>query len=360
MPAVGGFDVTTVIDKTAQDISIAVSDFLADRRPQDLVVMYVSCHGVTDPRRRLYFTATDTDKSRLAATGVESAWVLEQLEECRARSQVVILDCCFSGAFARGAKGDDDLHLQDRLTAHGRGRAVLTASNAQEYSFEGGATGNLVEGSATPGSVFTTALLDGLSDGAADVDGDGFISVDEAYDYACRQVRAMGVAQTPQRWLSAGEGDLLLARNRTGIPVTPVPIPDALRAALESPLPRVRIGAVAELGDWLAFEDPGRTLSALRVLQDVADNDIPRVATAARELMAAHPTVIPPKSAHVASLADSHPPRPTASERPDDTARARSRPQLCPCQCRNSREHPKHLPSAGTRAGGPGTKESPQ
>src|SRR4051794_13974976 len=65
-PAVGRFDVTTVIDKTAQEIRIAVSDFLAGRRPQDLVVMYVSCHGVTDLRRRLYFTATDTDKSRLA------------------------------------------------------------------------------------------------------------------------------------------------------------------------------------------------------------------------------------------------------------------------------------------------------
>ena len=62
-------------------------------------------------------------------------WVNDRMEECRARQQVLILDCCFSGAFARGAKGADALGL-DHLTEPGRGRAVLTASNATEYSFE--------------------------------------------------------------------------------------------------------------------------------------------------------------------------------------------------------------------------------
>ena len=104
-----------MIDRPAQDVRIALLDFLSDRSPDALIVLYVSCHGVTDLRRRLYFTATDTRKSHLAATGVEAGWVMEQLDECRARSQVVILDCCFSGAFARGAKGDDDLGLQDRF-----------------------------------------------------------------------------------------------------------------------------------------------------------------------------------------------------------------------------------------------------
>ena len=49
---------------------------------------------------------------------------------------MVILDCCFSGAFARGAKGDDDLGLGERLVGEGRGRVVLTASRGTEYSFE--------------------------------------------------------------------------------------------------------------------------------------------------------------------------------------------------------------------------------
>ena len=87
---------------------------MSDRGVGDLAVVYLSCHGVLDRRNRLYFAAADTFKTRLSATGISSAWLLEQLEECRARHQVVILDCCFSGAFAHGSKGDADRDLERR------------------------------------------------------------------------------------------------------------------------------------------------------------------------------------------------------------------------------------------------------
>jgi Tol biopolymer transport system component len=283
-PAIGGFTVTSVIDRTANEMRIAIEEFLNGRAPEELVVVYVSCHGLTDLRRRLYFTATDTVKIRLAATGVESAWVLDQLDECRARSQVVILDCCFSGAFVAGAKGDDEIGLNS-LAAPGRGRAVLTASNAREYSFEGGLGAEPTGGAAALGSVFTAALLAGLRDGAADRDGDGFVSVDEAYAYAYQHVRAQGIAQTPQRWLSGGEGYLFLARNPSGRAVLPAAMPNSLRAALDSPLPEVRVGAVQTLKTWLLSPEPGRILTAELELRAVVDNDISRVAAAARRAL---------------------------------------------------------------------------
>src|SRR4051794_33480860 len=129
-PQVGGFEVTTVLNPVAHKLRIAVVEFLADHRPEDLVVVYVSCHGLTDLRRRLYFAATDRVKTQLAATGVEASWLLEQMEECRARSQVLILDCCFSGAVAHGFKGTAALDLKARLAPSAGGRVVLTASNA--------------------------------------------------------------------------------------------------------------------------------------------------------------------------------------------------------------------------------------
>ena len=116
-PGIGGFAVTTVIDQTAQQIRLAVEDFLDGRGTGDLLLVYLSCHGLLDARRRLYFAATDTRKDRLGSTGVEAAWVLDQLEHCRARRQVLILDSCFSGAFALGAKGEADLGLRDRFLA---------------------------------------------------------------------------------------------------------------------------------------------------------------------------------------------------------------------------------------------------
>ena len=210
-PELGEFSVTTVTDGRAHEIRIAVEEFLAEQRPGDLSLVYLSCHGLMDARRRLYFAATDTLKNRLAATGIEARWLLDQLEECRARRQVVILDCCFSGAFAAGSKGEGDLGLGDRFLGQGRGRVVLTASRGTEYSFEGNPTPQ----SAMPGSVFTSALAAGIRTGAADRDGDGWVTVDDAYVYAFDEMRAAGAQQTPQRWLYRAEGAIVLARNPT-------------------------------------------------------------------------------------------------------------------------------------------------
>jgi hypothetical protein len=232
-PGIGGFTVNTVIDQPAQQIRLAVEDFLAERGTGDLLLVYLSCHGLLDARRRLYFAASDTRKDRLGATGVESAWVLDQLEHCRARRQVLILDSCFSGAFAHGAKGEADLGLRDRFLGQGRGRVVLTASTATEYSFEGDPTG----AAAPVGSVFTAALVQGLRTGEADTDHDGHVSVDDAYAYVFDQVQAAGAAQTPQRWLYGAEGKILLARSPTGAVITPASLPESLRLGLDSPSP---------------------------------------------------------------------------------------------------------------------------
>ena len=211
---IGGFTVTTVIDQPAQKIRLAIEDFLDERGTGDLMLVYLSCHGLLDGYRKLYFAATDTRRDRLAATGVEAVWVLEQLEHCRARRQVLILDSCFSGAFAHGAKGETDIGLGDRFLGQGRGRVVLTASTAAEYSFEGEPAAAATTKQA--GSVFTAALVQGLRTGAADTDRDGLVSVDDAYAYVFDQVQASGATQTPQRWLYGAEGRILLARTPAG------------------------------------------------------------------------------------------------------------------------------------------------
>lgn len=228
----GGFEVTTVLDGRASEIRLAVEEFLTACGPEDLALVYLSSHGLVDARRRLYFAATDTLKDRLASTGVEARWLLDQLEECRARRQLVILDCCFSGAFATGSKGDNTVELGDELLGQGRGRVVLTASRATEYSFEGAPTDDSV-----PGSVFTAALATGIRTGAADADDDGYISVDDAYAYAFDEMRAAGAQQTPQRWLYGAEGDIVLARNPTAattVGATPTRRPDVLPASTAS------------------------------------------------------------------------------------------------------------------------------
>jgi DNA-binding beta-propeller fold protein YncE len=200
-PEIGAFDVTLVIDGGEREIRERVEDFLAVRGREDVVVVYLSCRGVVDARDRLYFAAADTVQSRLASTAVESGWLADRLEECpAARQVVVILDCCFGGGPAPGT----ELRLGGRLAGHGRGRAVLAASWVAEESPEGGVS--------SP-SVFTRFLAQGLRTGAADADRDGYISVDDAYNYAYEQAVAVGAGHPPQRYVSGGEGALWLARN---------------------------------------------------------------------------------------------------------------------------------------------------
>src|SRR3954447_4409616 len=229
-PGVGGFTVTQVIDESEARIRRAVARFCANRGLDDLILIYLSCHGVLDSRGRLFFVTSDTEKQHLGATAVSSEWLLGQLDECRARRQVLILDCCFSGAFAGTAKGDDD--LKGRLEG-GRGRAVLTASRAREYSHEG----TPLPGMAAAGSVFTAGFIHGLRTGDADTDHDGFITLDDAFRHAADYVREHGGQQTPQRWLYGAEGAIIVARSPAGVVVTAAPLPEALRASMDSPYP---------------------------------------------------------------------------------------------------------------------------
>ena len=49
-------------------------------------------------------------------------------------------------------------------------------------------------------SRFTAVLVDGLASGQADVDGDGFVTVDDAYDFVRRRLADDGVPQSPRKW----------------------------------------------------------------------------------------------------------------------------------------------------------------
>jgi Caspase domain len=276
-PQIGGFSVQTLINARCGELLEAIEGFCADRRLDDQLLIYLSCHGVLDDRGRLYYAATDTRRERTAATAIAAAWLNDRLEDCRARSQIVILDCCHSGAFASGAKGPSDLALEERFKPHGRGRVVLTASRGTEYSFEGDHPSGV-----GMQSIFTQAIVDGLRTGDADRDKDGRITVSEIYQHAYDRVRAVEPRQTPELWTYGTEGDVLLAYSVRGAIIEPVPLPEDLRLTLESPRPRIRETAVAELAQLLDTARTGLVMSARQTLQQISDEDIPRVAAVAR------------------------------------------------------------------------------
>ena len=133
----------------------------------------------------------------------------------RSRSVVLLLD--YRDAFAPGVKVRDVLasFTQER-SGGGRGRAVIIASSAIQFAFEGDQPGD--DQQRRP-SAFTSALVEGLATGAADRDEDGLVSLNELYDYVADKVREQNPHQTPTLQVDL-EGELYLAHSRRDINVS--------------------------------------------------------------------------------------------------------------------------------------------
>ncbi|MFG1687696.1 caspase family protein [Nonomuraea sp. NPDC049269] len=265
-PGIGAFDVETLTDASESVLRRRVAALFADRRPDDVLLLHFSCHGLKDQRGRLYLAAADTELDSLAATGLPASFISEQMSESASRSVLLVLDCCYSGAFARDTpvRADRTVYLGDEFRGGGSGRTVLTASSATEYAFEGG---RLTSYEAQP-SVFTEALVHGLRTGGADLDHDGEITVDELFDYVARRVREAGVGQVPRKWSFETTGALVVARS-----VRPAVLPEGVRADLGSDRPVLRLEAVRALAELLAGGREGYRRAAREALAGLRDDD---------------------------------------------------------------------------------------
>ncbi len=226
---------------------------------------------------------------RLGATAVAAEFVSRRMNRSRSRRVVLLLDCCYAGAFERGlvARAGAEMGIEQQFG--GRGRAVITASSAMEYAFE---AGELADTPEVPPSVFTSALVQGLETGEADRDQDGLVGLDELYDYVYDKVRAATPNQTPGKWAFGMEGELYIARRSRPV-TTPAPLPPELRQAIDSPLAGVRAGAVQELERVLRGSHAGMVLAARLALEQLTDDDSRAVAAAAAAALGV-PTPVPP------------------------------------------------------------------
>ena len=295
-PGIGGFEVRTLLNEPAHVVNLAVEEFFADRRPGDLLLVHFSGHGIKDEDGELYFAASNTVLGRLGATAVAAEFVSRRMNRSRSRRVVLLLDCCYAGAFERGlvARAGTEMGIEQQFG--GRGRAVITASSAMEYAFE---AGELADTHEVPPSVFTSALVEGLETGEADRDQDGLVGLDELYDYVYDKVRAATPNQTPGKWTFGMEGELYIARRSRPV-TTPAPLPPELQQAMDSPLAGVRAGAVQELAAVLRGRHAGMALAARLALEQLTDDDSRTVAAAAAVALAEPPLMpgpAPPKLA---------------------------------------------------------------
>ncbi|MEA2281176.1 MAG: hypothetical protein QOK21_1783 [Solirubrobacteraceae bacterium] len=284
-PDIGGFDVMFAFNPKEGELRRTLSAFFADRTPDDLLLVHVGCHGVKDDDGRLYFATADTELAHLDATAVPADFVNRRMNDSRSRRIVLFLDCCYSGAFARGmaARAGDKVEIRERF--EGSGRVVLTASDAMEYSFEG--DDRRGQGQR---SVFTSALVDGLQTGEADLDQDHLISVDELYDYVHSRVREQTPNQTPGKW-SFVTGELYVARSSYVSPVAARELPADVVAMESSQLPYVRVELVERLA--VLRVQPEFSERARAALERLSEDDSRQVAAAAARVLEAQADTAP-------------------------------------------------------------------
>jgi hypothetical protein len=283
-PGVGDFAVTVLNNEPAQEVRLAIEDFFADRDRSDTLLLHFSGHGMKNAAGELFLAAADTRPSRLASTAVGSDFLSRQMADSRAERIVLLLDCCYGGAFPRGmvVRADSEAQVLEAFAAQsevagGKGRAVVTASSAMEYSFE---EGDLTPGSGGTPSVFTSALVEGLESGEADTDGDGWVGLHELFEFVSNTVRTRNANQTPHMWTFGSQGELLIARSKVRR-IRPTPLSHEVSEALTSPLAATRFGVVDLMHQRLLGDDLGLAATALETLRELLDDDSRRVAEAA-------------------------------------------------------------------------------
>lgn len=196
----GGFDRVNQLHNpspAALRDALAETDALAARDPNLEIVFYYSGHadakGLLMGSERLPF---DELRSRLEHSG--------------AAVRVALLDACYSGSIVRpkGGRPAPGYALDTVEPPHVHGAAIIAAGTAGELAQESGDI---------EGSYFTHHVLSALR-GAGDRDGNGVVTLAEAYQYAYAHTLAAtmpsvwGPQHPSYEYQLSGTGDLVMTR----------------------------------------------------------------------------------------------------------------------------------------------------
>lgn len=274
---IGAFNkVTVLLNKSVTELKQAIERFYKNRARNDTLLLYFSGHGVKGDSGNLFLTARNTKRDVLHSTGLSNEFISSMIDGSFSRRKILILDCCYSGAFARGSKSENMIgqrvHDTYAFKGNGFGQVIITASDAMQYAWEGdqviGDTGQ---------SLFTHYLVEGLKTGKADGDKDGQISLEDLYEYTYQQVAPH---QTPSITSTEKQGKLIIAKNPHHT-IQPAKLPDELLESIQSGVVWKKEGVISELKQMLTNSDQSLALAAKKQLQLLTQDDSRRVSDAA-------------------------------------------------------------------------------
>lgn len=151
---------------------------------KDVVVIFMASHGFND-KDKFYILPYDGDPERIRITGVDWSNFADVLGNLPSKV-LVFVDACHSGKLGTniGAKrGDTDLMEAIRtLATEENGVVIMAASTGKESSLESPEWKH---------GAFTLALLEGLGEGKADINGDNIVNIREIDYYVAERVKIL-------------------------------------------------------------------------------------------------------------------------------------------------------------------------
>ncbi|MFO0141667.1 MAG: caspase, EACC1-associated type [Aphanizomenon sp.] len=201
-PNLGNFtEVEKLLNPNSEAMKIAILNLFKNAEKGELLLFFFSGHGMINDDNHLYLATCNTAKDNFEATAVDGNFIQAQSRNCYSKRQVLILDACYSGAFANGWHTKSiGVDIKKQLGAEGR--VVMTSSGATQTSFtQKGATLSL----------YTQYLVEGIETGAADNDSDGKIHIQELHAYAKAKVQAVKPNMKPDIILDKEAYNILLA-----------------------------------------------------------------------------------------------------------------------------------------------------
>ncbi len=243
-----GFEVTTLIDTSKAEAERYIFELFRNKTQDDFLVFYFAGHGLKDSDGALHLAMEETERDAIEVTALSASFVRTRIDKSFSERIVVILDCCFSGAFGGTMSVyGETIDIMREFEGQGYGRVVLTATDAMQYAWDRNTEEVIGE---ADNSVFTKYLIEGLSTGEADHNNNGEITVDELFSYGYERTVKTFPKQTPKKFVYDAADDLVFARNPN-----PNRLNDELISTFTNPNHFVRLAAIHELDELLDLYD---------------------------------------------------------------------------------------------------------
>jgi len=196
-------------EEATQNNITSSSAFLKNAKVDDVVLVYISSHGLLDEDLNYFLATYDVNFEDPQELGLPYDHIEDLISSCPSRNRLILIDACHSGEVdkdeevVRSAVSHKSVAVNFRSgnsmikpraglknsfsymkelfsdISKGTGATVISAAGGYEFALESQEWNN---------GVFTYAIIEGIREGSADSDHDGIVRVGELKDYVINRV----------------------------------------------------------------------------------------------------------------------------------------------------------------------------